>query len=161
LLQLSHNRFRNRNFAITMLQLSQSVYGQIRQHGEASYPYEGCGILVGTQSGDSKKVSRAAAVENKNAANPNYLYEISPLDLIRVERDARAAGQEILGFYHSHPDHPAHWSPTDLAEAHWLGCSYVITAIANGSATDTRSFHLAGIREEDKHFQPEEIQLGQ
>jgi len=98
-------------------------------------------------------------VENTSAANPNSRYEISPLDLIRAERDAHTAGQEILGFYHSHPDHPAHWSPTDLAEAHWLGCSYVITSVAKGSATDTRSFHLAGLGEEDKHFQTEQIQI--
>jgi proteasome lid subunit RPN8/RPN11 len=161
LLQLSHNRFRNRNFAFTVLQLPQSVYRQIRQHGEASYPCECCGILIGTLFEDRKLVSQAVVVENTNTANPNYLYEVSPLDLIRVERAARAAGQEILGFYHSHPDHPAHWSPTDLAEAHWLGCSYVITSIAKGSATDTRSFHLAGIGEDDKQFQPEEIQISQ
>jgi proteasome lid subunit RPN8/RPN11 len=84
---------------------------------------------------------------------------MAPIDLIRTEREARVDGLEILGFYHSHPDHPAQWSATDLAEAHWLGCSYVITAIEKGSATATNSFHLAGILEEDKRFEEEEIQV--
>ena len=64
-----------------------------------------------------------------------------------------------MGFYHSHPDHPALWSPTDLAEAHWLGSSYVITSVAGGAAAETRSFDLAGSGEEDKDFQPEDIRL--
>jgi proteasome lid subunit RPN8/RPN11 len=63
----------------------------------------------------------------------------------------------IGGFYHSHPDHPAQWSPTDFAEAHWLGCSYVITALAQGKATVTNSFLLAGVTEEDKRFEDENI----
>jgi hypothetical protein len=65
----------------------------------------------------------------------------------------------IGGFYHSHPDHPAQWSPTDFAEAHWLGCSYVITAVAQGKATVTNSFLLAGVTEEDKRFENENIEL--
>lgn len=59
---------------------------------------------------------------------------------------------EIVGFYHSHPDHPAQPSPTDLEHAHWIGCSYVITSVEQGNATDTQSFCLSGSREEDKKF---------
>jgi len=66
---------------------------------------------------------------------------------------------EIVGFYHSHPDHPAQPSPTDLEHAHWIGCSYVITAVAHGTAMDTRSFCLSGTREEDKHFLGELIHV--
>jgi proteasome lid subunit RPN8/RPN11 len=76
---------------------------------------------------------------------------------VKIERDARRQGLGIAGFYHSHPDHPAQWSSTDLAEAHWLGCSYVITAVAQGKATVTNSFQLAGASEEDKRFEPETI----
>ena len=63
----------------------------------------------------------------------------------------------IRDSYHSHPDHPAQWSATDFAEAHWLGCSYVITAVAQGKATVTNSFLLAGATEEDKRFDQETI----
>jgi len=59
---------------------------------------------------------------------------------------------DIVGFYHSHPDHPAMWSSTDFAEAHWFGCSYVITAVEKGKAAITNSFLLTGTGEEDKAF---------
>jgi proteasome lid subunit RPN8/RPN11 len=67
----------------------------------------------------------------------------------------------IAGFYHSHPDHPAQWSQTDLAEAHWLGCSYVITAVAKGRTVATNSFRLAGDTEENKRFEPEQINVNE
>jgi len=64
---------------------------------------------------------------------------------------------EIVGFYHSHPDHPARPSPTDLEDAHWIGCSYVITSVVQGKAHETRSFLLNGTLEEDKHFVEENL----
>jgi proteasome lid subunit RPN8/RPN11 len=63
----------------------------------------------------------------------------------------------IAGFYHFHPDHLAQWSRTDFAEAHWLGCSYVITAVAQGQATVTNSFRLTGDTEEHKRFEQDTI----
>jgi proteasome lid subunit RPN8/RPN11 len=160
LLQLSHKRFGNRNFEVwAMLQMPESVYHQLRRHGEGVYPHECCGILTGVVSDPDKIVSNAIPVENASTGNTRNHYEINPIDLVRIERQARVDGIEILGFYHSHPDHPAQPSFTDLAEAHWLGCSYVITAVANGEAAETRSFHLAGLSEEDKHFQIEEVSL--
>jgi proteasome lid subunit RPN8/RPN11 len=65
-----------------------------------------------------------------------------------------------VGFYHSHPDHPARWSQTDLAEAHWLGCSYIITSVEAGQAAETRSFVLTGANEEEKRLEPEKITVG-
>ena len=61
------------------------------------------------------------------------------------------------GFYHSHPDHPARWSLTDFQEAHWIGCSYVITAVEKGKAAVTNSFTLTGTSEEDKALVDEPI----
>jgi proteasome lid subunit RPN8/RPN11 len=81
------------------------------------------------------------------------------VELVRIEREARRQGLEIAGFYHSHPDHPAQWSATDLAEAHWLGCSYVITAVERGKAAATNSFLLDGTTEEDKHFEQQVIEI--
>jgi proteasome lid subunit RPN8/RPN11 len=83
------------------------------------------------------------------------------VELVKIEREARKRGLGIAGFYHSHPDHPAQWSLTDLAEAHWLGCSYVITAVAAGKATVTNSFMLAGATEEDKRFEQESVEVEQ
>jgi proteasome lid subunit RPN8/RPN11 len=72
-------------------------------------------------------------------------------------REARGRGLEVAGFYHSHPDHAASWSLSDLAEAHWLGLSYLITAVERGRAGETRAFLLAGSSEQDKRFERQEI----
>jgi proteasome lid subunit RPN8/RPN11 len=68
------------------------------------------------------------------------------------------AGHDIVGFYHSHPDHPARWSATDLAEAHWTGCSYLITSVEKGRAVLTNSFLLLD-QEEAKHFEDEPLEV--
>ncbi len=140
-----------------MIRLSQSAYGSLRQHGEETYPHECCGVLLGHFDGDSfesvsKTVSRVARCGNTRADSPHNRYNIDPRDLIRIQREGRERGEDIVGFYHSHPDHPAQWSPTDLAEAHWFGCSYLITSVEKGKATITNSFELAGSDEDDKKF---------
>ena len=73
--------------------------------------------------------------------------------------EGRERGEDIVGFYHSHPDHPARWSATDLAEAHWFGCSYLITSVEKGTAMVTNSFELVGSEEKDKRFADEEIEV--
>ena len=69
---------------------------------------------------------------------PQDRYHIDPRELVRIQRQGHERGLDIVGFYHSHPDHPARWSQTDLAEAHWIGCSYVITAVEHGKAAQTK-----------------------
>jgi len=158
-LQLSHIPAFWREQGAALVHMPQSIYDQIRRHGEVAYPYECCGILLG-QFNDgtvtTHTVSHAVPVPNASAT-PARHYEIGSKDLILVMREARAAGCEIVGFYHSHPDHPAQPSATDLREAHWLGCSYVITAVIQGRATATRAFLLTGKSEEDKGFAEEEL----
>jgi proteasome lid subunit RPN8/RPN11 len=141
-----------------MLQIVQSAFDKLRTHGESAYPEESCGVLLGMVSEDARVVQEAVPLANIAETRRNR-YRIAPVDLIRAEKAARLAGWEILGFYHSHPDHPAEPSATDLAEAHWLGCSYVITAVLSSGATETRSFRLCGSSEEDKHFEAETLQL--
>jgi proteasome lid subunit RPN8/RPN11 len=140
-----------------MLQIAQSALDKLRAHGESAYPEESCGVLLGTISGDARVVLEAVPLTNSAETRRNR-YQISPVDLIRAEKAARQAGWGILGFYHSHPDHPAVPSATDLAEAHWLGSSYVITAVLSGCAVETQSFRLGGSSEEDKHFEAETLQ---
>jgi proteasome lid subunit RPN8/RPN11 len=102
-----------------------------------------------------------AAIPAVNARiDPDHnRYGIAPAEMVKIEREARRLRLEIAGFYHSHPDHPAQWSPSDFAEAYWLGCSYVITSVAHGKATATNSFLLAGATGEDKHFEQQSIQI--
>lgn len=140
-----------------VLNMTRAVYEAIRAHSEQTYPNECCGALLGNSAQDGWNVVAAVEAGNTRTDSAHNRYQIAPLELVRIERDARRQGLGIAGFYHSHPDHPAQWSQTDLAEAHWLGCCYVITAVAKGKATVTNSFLLAGASEEDKHFESETI----
>jgi proteasome lid subunit RPN8/RPN11 len=141
-----------------MLKIRQPDYDEIRRHGEETYPSESCGVLLGSVEGDARVVSATVCCRNTRA-DPARRYEIDPVEVVRILRDARADGLDIVGFYHSHPDHPPYWSPTDLEEAYWLGCSYVITSIENGKAQRTRSFCLGGASMEEKAFAEELVIL--
>lgn len=143
-----------------MLTITQSEYESLRRHGEITYPHECCGVLLG-HAGDGNKVSKAVRCGNTRSDSAHNRYQIAPQELVRIQRQAREEGLEIVGFYHSHPDHPAHWSQTDLAEAHWIGCSYVITSVEEGYAKATHSFLLTGSIEEEKKFEAEEIAVVQ
>ncbi len=140
-----------------MLTIPYSEYQALRRHGEVAYPNESCGVLVGVERGGSRVVRRVVPCHNTRADSPANRYHIDPQELLRLEREARAGGEEVVGFYHSHPDHPARWSSTDLAEAHWLGCSYVITRVADGRAEETCSFVLEGRGEDDKRLEDEDL----
>jgi proteasome lid subunit RPN8/RPN11 len=142
-----------------ILNMTRAVYTQIRAHGEQTYPNECCGVLLGHASPEGWKVEVAVPAGNTRTDSAHNRYQIAPLELVTIERDARRQGLDIAGFYHSHPDHPAQWSQTDLAEAHWLGCSYVITSVARGRATITNSFLLGGGTEEEKRFELETVQV--
>jgi proteasome lid subunit RPN8/RPN11 len=142
-----------------MLTLNSLLYGQLRKHGEETYPHECCGVLLGHFQGEDRVVSEVVRAGNTRDDRPQDRYNIDPRELVRIQRQGRERGLDIVGFYHSHPDHPARWSPTDLAEAHWIGCSYVITAVEKGNAAQTNAFVLGGTTEEDKQFQDEEIRV--
>src|SRR5215469_6756974 len=142
-----------------MLKISRNHYDAIRRHGEETYPHECCGVLLGQMDGDVRSVTSTARCGNTRTDSPQNRYNIDPKELVRIQREGRARNEDIIGFYHSHPDHPAQWSQTDLAEAHWIGCSYVITQVEKGSANRTNSFVLVGESEDDKHFENEEISV--
>ena len=141
------------------LTIPRSLYDELRAHGEETYPHECCGILLGKSTADALTVHELIRAGNTRTDSAHNRYNIAPQELIAAQRQARKAGLDIVGFYHSHPDHPAQYSPTDFAEAHWLGCAYVITAIEQGHAALTNSFLLTGTTEDDKAFthQPLEI----
>ena len=142
-----------------MLKISGFEYEAIRRHGEETYPHECCGVLLGQAEDDGRTVIKTVRCGNTRSDSPHNRYHIAPQELVRVQRESREAGLEIVGFYHSHPDHPAKWSPTDFAEAHWIGCSYVITSVERGHAKATNSFLLAGETEDNKRFEDEVVQV--
>ena len=143
-----------------MLKISPQNYDSIRTHGEETYPHECCGILLGHTNDDgSRIVTTTARCGNTRTDSAHNRYNINPRELIRIQREGRDRGEDIVGFYHSHPDHPAQWSKTDLAEAHWFGCSYVITSVEKGKAVVTNSFELAGSDEADKRLVDEPVKV--
>ena len=142
-----------------MLKLSHSDYEALRAHGEETYPHECCGVLLGRSMPGGNHVHQIVRAGNTRTDRAHDRYNIAPEELIKIQRQARSLGLDIVGFYHSHPDHPAQWSQTDFAEAHWVGCSYIITEIAGGKAAITNSFFLSGTGEEDKQFLDEAIEI--
>lgn len=139
------------------IKIPRALYDQLRRHGEETYPHECCGVLLGEfdEAGD-KLVKNVAPCGNTRTDSLANRYHISPVELVRIQREALFANQDIVGFYHSHPDHPAQWSATDLEEAHWTGCSYVITSVENGHAILSNSFLLVG-EEDTKHLEDEDL----
>jgi len=142
-----------------MLKISLSDYEALRAHGEETFPHECCGALLGQATPEGNHVRQIVRAGNTRTDRAHDRYNIAPEELIKIQRQARGLGYDIVGFYHSHPDHPAQWSQTDFAEAHWVGCSYIITEIAGGKAAITNSFLLTGTSEEDKQFIDEPIEI--
>lgn len=151
-----------------MLKLSEKVYDAIRRHGEETYPYECCGVLLGRNLSTQNSAEGSQAVNeaedavragNTRTDSARNRYQIAPQELVKIQRMGRERGLDIVGFYHSHPDHPARWSKTDFAEAHWIGCSYVITSVQDGVAQATNSFLLTGTGEEGKAFVDEAVEV--
>src|SRR5881397_700587 len=102
------------------LVVSPPVDEALRRHGEETYPHECCGALLGQMQGDVRIAEATVRCTNTNTERGHDRYQIDPRELVRVQREARERGLDIVGFYHSHPDWPARWSQTDWNEAHWL-----------------------------------------
>ena len=117
--------------------LGAGVDAAIRRHGEETYPHEGCGALIG---GDGM-VMHAEPLPNTTEEGPRRRFLVRPSDYRLAERRANELGGDLLGFYHSHPDHPARPSQFDLDHA-WPTFSYVIVAVAAGRAGDMTVWFL-------------------
>jgi proteasome lid subunit RPN8/RPN11 len=121
------------------LRLSGASAEEIRQHGELAYPAECCGVLAGRARG-GKEVFRVVRMNNVRTDDP-HRYLIAPDDLRRITTDLRESELEVLGFYHSHPDHPAAPSAFDTEHA-WPWYSYVIIRVDRGRASELSSWVL-------------------
>ncbi|MCP3919028.1 MAG: M67 family metallopeptidase [bacterium] len=113
----------------------------IDRAARAGYPREACGVLLGTRGVDASVVSFATVARNLEAEHAHDHYELDPADLYKAEELARAAGLEVLGVWHTHPDHPA--VPSDLdRERAWPGWSYLIVPVDSGIPGGVRSWTL-------------------
>lgn len=141
-----------------MIKLNERCVADIRSHGGRDYPYECCGLLLGSFTGDGLKlVSETYAISNareEEAKRNRFL--IQPEELLRGERYARDRKLEVVGFYHSHPDSPAVPSQYDLEHA-WPTYSYIIVSTASGGTGDFRSWEQ---RADRSQFDEEQVEFG-
>lgn len=138
------------------MNLHPDLLEAIRSHGQETYPEECCGFLLGQPTAQGNRVLALSRVENSQQTNRERRYTIAPADYHAADRAARRQGLDIVGFYHSHPDHPARPSATDLAEATFPGYTYVIVSILAGAPDEVTAWSLAPDR---SRFEPEEITL--
>lgn len=129
---------------------------QMRRHLESGYPNEACGALIGRVEGADREVVEFRAMRNIITDRPWDRYALDPLEQLRVQKDAESRGLEIIGFAHSHPDHPPVPSHFD-AEHAWSFYSYVVASVQNGVLRDARSWRL----DDAKAFQEEALQVDQ
>ena len=138
-----------------MIQLEENQRDEIARHAERDYPYECCGLLLGRfEAPGLKSISEIYAISNareEQAKRNRFL--IRPEELLQGEQYAAERGLDVIGFYHSHPDHPAVPSQYDLEHA-WPVYSYIVVAVMAGAAGDLRSWEMESDR---STFTEEEI----
>ena len=122
------------------IKLANEHLDQIRKHGEKTYPYECCGFLMGSREGDTNIIAEVYAAENERQDSQETRYLITPEQSKRADDYARSRGFGVIGYYHSHPDHPAAPSGYDLDHSCWPGESYIIVAIEKGKSAALNSF---------------------
>lgn len=130
-----------------LLELNQGQRQEIVSHAEREYPHECCGLLLGRIDGGGRKaVVEVFPVSNAREEEARHNRSlITPEEYLRGERHARSRRLDIVGNYHSHPDHPAAPSQFDLEHA-WPTWSYVIVSVRGGRAAELRSWELEGDR---------------
>ena len=137
-----------------MLVLSEELASRIRAHGVEAYPHECCGALLGTDGENAREVRDLLPLVNRRDDSPRNRFSISPDDFRTAEKAARERGLELIGWYHSHPDHPALPSEYDREHA-WPWYSYVVVSILERAPKQMTSWRLADNR---VRFQPEAIE---
>ena len=131
------------------VRLDPQVDAAIRAHGSETYPNECCGALIGRDG----NVTETLALPNTTEEGPRRRFMVRPQDYRAAEQRAADSGGELLGFYHSHPDHPARPSQYDLDHA-WPFFSYVIVSVRDGVSGDMTAWRL---REDRSAFDQEEL----
>ena len=122
-----------------MIDINQESWDVMVAHAEKTFPNECCGAMLGSIDGDEKKVLKAVTIENSYTGEQGARYELRPEDLLEADRQARAAGMDLIGIFHSHPDCDAYFSKTDLENScPWY--SFVVLSIKNGKFDHANSF---------------------
>jgi proteasome lid subunit RPN8/RPN11 len=136
--------------------LSPEIAAKIRSHGAETYPHECCGALLGREIADDlREIVGLFPLVNRRDDSPRNRFSITSDDVRDAEKSAREQGVDLLGWYHSHPDHPAKPSQYDQDHA-WPWYSYVIVSVANGEPQHMTSWRLADDR---SRFTPEDLEI--
>jgi len=142
------------------LWISGHLAEKIRAHGVETYPNECCGALLG-RDGDAAHAEAAREVlalfplVNRRDDSPRNRFSVTAEDVLEADKAAQAQGLEVIGWYHSHPDHPARPSQYDQDHA-WPWYSYIIVSVHHGSPQDMTSWRLSDDRQA---FSPESIEI--
>ena len=131
------------------LGLSADLRALLESWAHAGYPHETCGLLIGERGNGRIVIKRVVQAKNLNRERAHDRYEVDPLDFLAADTEARANRLEVLGVWHSHPDHPARPSETDRAAA-WPDWSYVIVSVTGAGVQDLRAWRLNGNNEFDE-----------
>ncbi len=124
-----------------LVQLDPRAASAIRRHGEETFPHECCGAMIGAED----RVTAVVPLPNTTEEGPRRRFLVRPSDYRLAERRATELGGELLGFYHSHPDHPARPSQFDLDHA-WPNFAYVIVSVMSGTSRDMTVWFLKNDR---------------
>ena len=139
------------------METTKSILDAIRQHGSDVYPEEGCGFLLGTvMDGGENRVTALHRATNRHTEQRTHRYELTADDYREADVAAQDQGLDVVGMYHSHPDHPARPSKTDLEKATFPGYTYVIISVHDGAPEALTAWTLAPDRSE---FHREEIDV--
>ena len=136
-----------------MLLLPANLEQEIRDHGAKDYPNECCGAILGIDGDAGREVRSLFPLINRRDDSPRNRFSITPEDFRAAERAAAKRGLDLLGWYHSHPDHPARPSEFDREHA-WPWYSYMIVSVDAGTPKDLTSWRLDDDR---SAFQPEVV----
>lgn len=136
-----------------MLLLAKHLEQEIRDHGARDYPHECCGAMLGSDMEAGRQVRSLFPLINRRDDSPRNRFSITPEDFRAADRAASERGLDLIGWYHSHPDHPARPSEFDREHA-WPWYSYVIVSVAAGAPQNLTSWRLLDDRTE---FEPEEV----
>jgi len=140
-----------------LIKIPSSILREVYDHMEASYPHECCGLLVGTASGAERLVHAFRKCKNLNTERAHDRYQLDPMCWGKTEREFENGPWQIIGIYHSHPDHPSRASQTDTNDAlgaGMFGFSYVIVSVQKGTVASAQSWVL---NEPEKCFDEEPL----
>ena len=133
-----------------------TVLDEIHGHMEETYPHECCGLIVGAVEGGARVAVAARRCRNLNTERAEDRYELDPKDMLAAQHELDGGPWDIVGIYHSHPDHPSRPSQTDLNHA-WPGWSYMIGSVERGTVAKVQSWALndAGDRFDEESMEVE------